>query len=169
MIIFSKKPWINPKIEIRNSPLGGRGMFALEKIDIEENVLTFGGDYIDKAEAEKIDGKLIMQWDENLFTAENRGDDETYFINHSCDSNAWLKDAFTLTARRDILLGDEITADYALWEANENYVSKWSCKCGSPKCRGRVTGKDWQRPDLQKMYQDHFSPLINKRIKNNYE
>jgi SET domain-containing protein len=164
MIIVSKKPWINPKIEIRNSSIGGRGMFALEKINVGEDILTFGGDYIDEAEVKKISGKLVMQWDENLFTAEDRGDDETYFVNHSCDGNTWMKDAFTLTARRDILPGEEVTADYALWEANENYVSKWSCKCGSSKCRGRVTGQDWRRPDLQKMYQGHFSPLINKKI-----
>ena len=167
MIIVSKKLWINPKIEIRNSSIGGRGVFALEKIGVEEDILTFGVDYIDKAEAEKIDDKLVMQWDEKLFTAENRGDDETYFINHSCDSNAWMKDAFTLMARREILTGEEVTADYALWEANENYVSKWSCKCGSLKCRGRVTGQDWRRPDLQKMYHDHLSPLINKKTLKN--
>lgn len=166
MILVSKKSWLNPKIEIKKSPLGGRGMFALEKIFESEDVLVFGGDYIDttEAEKEKKKGRLVMQWDKNLFTSEERGDDETYFINHSCNSNTWMKDAFTLVARHEILPDEEITADYALWEADENYLSKWLCKCSTPECRSRVTGKDWQRLDLQKRYKNHFSPLINGRI-----
>ena len=28
-----------------------------------------------------------MQWDENLFSVENRGEDKGYFINHSCEPN----------------------------------------------------------------------------------
>lgn len=166
VIITSKKSWINPKIQIKNSSLGGRGMFALEKIEAGEDILTFGGDYIDKDEAleEKAKGKLVMQWDENLFTAEERGDDDTYFLNHSCNGNTWMKDAFTLIAHHDILPGEEVTADYILWEADENYISKWKCQCGEHKCRGQVTGKDWQQSELQERYKNHFSPLINKRI-----
>jgi hypothetical protein len=57
-----------------------------------------------------------MQRDDNLFSVEDRGDDETYFINHSCDGNLRMKDAFTLIARIDINNDEEITADYALWE-----------------------------------------------------
>ncbi|MBI5356696.1 hypothetical protein HZB78_03715 [Candidatus Collierbacteria bacterium] len=75
-----------------------------------------------------------------------------------------MKDAFTITAMRDIKIGEEITADYAIWEADENYISKWECNCGSAFCRQRVTGKDWRLPELQARYKNHFSPLINKRI-----
>jgi len=71
-----------------------------------------------------------MQWNTNLFSVENRGDDSGYYINHSCDSNLWMKDAYTLIAKTDINRGEEITADYVLWEADEAYVSKWNCKCG---------------------------------------
>ena len=61
--------------------------------------------------------------------------------------------------------GEEITADYALWEADENYISKWECSCGSIDCRKKITGKDWRINKIQEKYKDHFSPLINKRIK----
>jgi len=37
--------------------------------------------------------------------------------NHSCDSNLWMRDPFTLEARRDIAPGEEITVDYALQTA----------------------------------------------------
>ncbi len=119
-----------------------------------------------KIKADKVrgEGKLVMQWDEDLFSVENRGDDIGYYINHSCDPNLWMQDAYTLVAKRDIEEGEEITADYALWEADENYVSKWKCSCGLSFCRKRITGKDWRLPGLQKRYKGHFSPLINKRI-----
>lgn len=165
-----KETWISPKIEIRKSPLGGKGMFALEDIKEGEKVLVWGGewgkDYVDKIDANKAkqEGKLIMQWDDDLFSVETPGDSPGYFINHSCDPNAWMIDAFTHVARRDIKKGEEVTNDYAFMEADENFVADWNCKCGSPLCRGKFTGKDWRLPELQKRYRNHFSPLINKRI-----
>lgn len=163
--------WVSPKIEIKKSPLDGKGMFAIKPIKSGEKVLVWGGrwgvDYVDKVNATKAEkeGKLVMQWDENLFSVEEKGDDDTYYINHSCDPNVWMQDTFTLVARTDIKEGEELTADYSLWEADKDFVSKWKCNCGSKLCRGRVTGKDWRIPELQKRYKGHFSPFINKRIK----
>ncbi|HEY1074493.1 MAG TPA: AAA family ATPase [Patescibacteria group bacterium] len=158
--------WINSKAEIKVSPVQGKGLFARELIKGGEEVVRWGGEYTDRvgAEVARNTGKLVMQWDDNLFSIEDRGDDDAYFINHSCEPNLWMKDAYTLIARRDINPGEELTADYALWEADENYVSRWECKCGSSRCRHKITGKDWRRPELQKHYKDHFSPLINKRM-----
>jgi len=143
-------------------------MFAIENIKSGEKILIWGGEYVDKETAEKAreKGKLVMQWDENIFSIEYRGEDLGYFINHSCDSNSWTTDTFTLSAKREIPKGEEITADYALWEADENYISKWDCRCGSPLCRGKITGKNYKLLEIQDRYKNHFSPLINKRIEN---
>src|SRR3989344_4926025 len=142
---------INSKVEVRDSQIGGMGMFAKEHIATHETVVEWRGDYTDKESAIKAQNeyKLIMQWDTNLYSIETRGDDEAYFINHSCDPNVWMDDAFTLVARREIKKGEELTADYALWEANENYISQWNCKCSSPLCRKKMTGKDWRLKELQ--------------------
>jgi hypothetical protein len=75
-----------------------------------------------------------------------------------------MTDEVTLVARRDIAQDEELTADYAMWEADENHVMRWACVCGSPRCRGRVTGQDWRLPELPQRYRGHFSPLINQRI-----
>ena len=141
-------------------------MFTIEKIPAGEPLIVFGGEYVNTKEAKnaKANGKLVMQWGDDLFSIEDRGDDLGYFINHSCDPNTWMKDAFTITAMRNIKIGEEITTDYAIWEADENYISKWECNCGSTKCRRKVTGKDWRLFELQERYKNHFSPLINKRI-----
>ena len=161
------KDWVNSKVEVRNSPFEGKGMFAKETIREGEKVIVWRGQYVNttKAEQARLDGKLVMQWDDDLFSIEKRGDDQGYFINHSCDSNLWMQDAYALIAKRKIPVNEEITADYALWEADENYISGWNCKCGSEKCRGKVTGKDWQTFEVQEKYLNHFSPLINRRIK----
>jgi hypothetical protein len=158
--------WIHPNIEIKVSELGGKGMFATSPIGLGEKVLVWGSVYVNKQEAQGAvqDGKLVLQWDEDLFSVEERGEEEAYFINHSCDPNVWMSDAFTLIARRDVFVGEELVADYALWEAREDYVSSWDCNCGAKNCRSKVKGADWMLPELQISYAGHFSPLLNKRI-----
>ncbi len=107
---------LSQKVEARDSPVHGRGLFAVAPIRQGELVVRFGGKYVkgDDAEKAKANGKLVMQWDEDLFSVEDRGDDEGYFINHSCDSNLWMRRAFSLVARRDIEKGEELNADYVL-------------------------------------------------------
>jgi SET domain-containing protein len=171
---YRKESWIDPRIEIKSSPLHGKGMFAVASIRKGEVVVIWGlpKTYKYKEDAEKAaangraKGKSIIvgQLDEDLFTVEERGDDPTYFMNHSCDSNVWMKDEVTLIARRDIKPNEELTLDYALTEADEDHEASWKCVCGSPMCRRRYTGKDWRIPELQERYLGHFTPLINKRI-----
>ena len=161
-----KQDWKSSKVDIHTSSVEGKGLFANSDIDRGEKIIVWGGNYTDEngaLEAKK-NGLLVMQWDDDLYSFESRANDDGYFINHSCDPNMWMADAYTLITSRDIKSGEELTADYALWEADESYVSKWKCKCGSPLCRGRVTGVDWKKPDLQNRYKEHFSPLLNKRI-----
>lgn len=91
-------------------------MFAIRDIAEGEKVVVWGGNYVghDEAVLAKSNGKLVMQWDDDLYSVEERGDDESYFINHSCDPNLWMVDAFTLVARHNIQSGSELTADYAV-------------------------------------------------------
>lgn len=168
--IEQKETWINPKIEIKEVKNKGKGMFATELIKVGETVLVWGGvwgeDYTNEqgANQAKAKGKLVIQWDDDLYSVEDKGEELGYFLNHSCDPNVWMKDAFTLIAKRDIQAGEEVVADYVFWEADPNYMSEWQCQCGSPMCRERVTGNDWKLLELQEKYKGHFSPLINKRI-----
>ena len=163
---YPVQTWTDSRIEIRGSSIGGRGMFATAPIRAGEKLVVFGGIYMDAegAEQAKSQNKLVMQWDDDVYSVEERGDYDGYFINRSCDPNMWMQDAFTFIARRDIQTGEEITADYALFEADPNFVSKWKCRCHSPLCRERVTGEDWRLRELQERYRGHLSPLLNKRI-----
>lgn len=171
---YRKKSWIDSRIEIRPSQLHGRGMFAIAPIKEGEVVVIWGlpNIYTTKEDAEKAaakgraEGKSIYvgQIDEGLFTVEERGIDPTYFMNHSCDPNVWLKDEVTLIARRDIKPHEELTIDYALMETDEDFEASWKCACGSPLCRKRYTGKDWRIGELRERYCGHFTPFIGKRI-----
>lgn len=159
--------WINPRIEIFNSPIHGRGLRAIADIIQGETVLIWGGEcYTDKngAIAAQRQGKAIMQWDEDVFSFETAGDEDLFAVNHSCDPNSWMEDAFTLISRRAIMSGEEITTDYALWEMNEQFISSWICHCGAGCCRRRVTGNDWKSRILQQRYAGHFSPWVNTLI-----
>ncbi len=160
--------WISQNTEIKTSNIGGKGLYAKDSIRKGELVVVWGGNYVNSEEAEKDKdrGLLVMQWDDNLFSVEDRGEGTGYFVNHSCEPNLWMEGAYALVAMRDIEKGEELTADYVIWEGDEDYVSKWNCNCGSLKCRGRITGKDWKLPELQERYKGHFSPLLNKRIEN---
>jgi hypothetical protein len=116
------------------------------------------------ADGARAEGKDVGQWDDDLYSIEDRGADDGYFLNHSCDSNLWFKGAVTLLARRGAEPGEELTIDYALFEADEAFRAPWPCRCGTENCRGTVTGRDWQPADVQARYAGHFSPLLEKWI-----
>ena len=164
------RSWISPKVKVRQSIVHGRGIVAVSEIPRGEAILVWGGaNYTDEAGALEAlkQGRSVMQWDDDVFSCEVEGDEgntESFLINHSCDPNAWMDGVYTICARRDICPGEEVVADYALWEADESHVSSWSCQCGARLCRGRVTGADWKDPRLREQYRGHFSPLLNKRI-----
>ena len=82
--------------------------------------------------------------------------------NHSCDPNLWWVGAYALAARREIAAGDELTNDYATSTASATF--RMPCRCGSPICRGVITGDDWRRPELQARYAGHWVPALAELI-----
>jgi uncharacterized protein len=75
--------WLHPDIEIRDSPIQGRGLFAARDIAAE---------------------------DVHLILPPRRPNG---YGNHSCGPNVWWIDAYSQAARRDIEAGEELTNDYA--------------------------------------------------------
>lgn len=142
-------------------------MFALRAIPPGEEIVRWGGTLYTRAQilAGLANPETIASIDEDLYLADPAGlpAAEDYSLNHSCDPNVWMADAFTLAARRRIEPGEELTADYAMWL----YGVDWTlevCRCGSSLCRGRVSGNDWRLPELQARYAGHFTPQINRLI-----
>lgn len=168
---YPTEPWLSPKVEVHSSGIHGKGMFSKVSISQGEIVVIWGGKYVSKSQADRARMSnpvlRVQQIDDDVFevfSKETAGTDPTYFQNHSCDPNTWMEDEVTISARRNIQVGEELTIDYAMFEANESYVVTESCVCAAPICRKRITGGDWRLPELQKRYGNHFSPLINRRI-----
>jgi uncharacterized protein len=158
----------SPKTEVRTSPIHGRGLFANAAIAKDEIVAVKGGHIIDgKTLREQIApalGPVEIQIDDDLYiapisAAEREG--SMLYSNHSCGANLGIRGEITFVAMRDIAAGEELTHDWCTTD-NGDYTLK--CNCRSPDCRGTLTGKDWQRADLQQKYAGYFSAYLQKKI-----
>jgi SET domain-containing protein len=163
--------WIDPRIEIRASPIHGQGMFAKAPIQPGETVTIWGGTVLlteDDLAANRANSYIWATIGEGLYLARlirEEAEDLANYLNHACDPNVWLQDEITLVTRREIASGEELTIDYALFEGDENWVGPWACQCGAENCRGVYTGRDWREKELQERYGNHFSPFICERIR----
>lgn len=160
--------YLSPKTEVRESKIHGRGLFAVAAIAKDEIVAVKGGHIVDrKTLREKITprlGPVEIQIDDNLFVApatEEERDLSMLYSNHSCDPNLGMRGEITFVAVRDIRAGEELTHDWAITDDDDYSVE---CNCGASRCRQIITGKDWQRPELQKRYAGYFSAYLTRKI-----
>jgi SET domain-containing protein len=96
--------------------------------------------------------RYAYQISEDTYTGRKDGVpiDAADFTNHCCDPTTWFINDTTMTARRDILPGEEITYDYATSETDEDFILV--CGCGSPNCRKIIRGTDHLLPQVQEAY-----------------
>jgi SET domain-containing protein len=162
---YTDLSWYDPRLVVRESPIQGKGLFARTLIRAGETVMVWGGVIYTRADLQsgRNLGPFSYSFIEEVVLLAGPGDGTDYYINHSCDPTLWMTGPLTLVARRDIQPGEEITGDYALWEAEAEY-RLGPCGCGSPLCRTHITGNDWQLPAVQERYAGHFLPYISRRI-----
>jgi uncharacterized protein len=164
---FQNEPvtmWFDRRLVMRKSSIHGTGTFALEAIQAGERLIWVSGGVVYTTEDWR-SGRVQLvgeqynesQIGEDLFRATPIS--LYYYVNHSCEPNMLNDVAF-----RDIQAGEEITTDYAYCEASPDYLLE-PCRCGSAQCRGRLSGNDWQRPELQQRYRGYFTPHIEHLIR----
>lgn len=86
----------------------------------------------------------------------------SHLVNHSCNPNLASTDNYeTVLALRDISPREELTFDYVTFNTG---TDEFDCACGAACCRGRFTGSDWMRPDLQERYRSYFQQNIQVKI-----
>ena len=156
------------KTEVHESQIHGRGLFAMADIAEDEIVAVKGGHIIDgKTLRKEITPRLApveIQIDTDLFIApvtEQEREASMLCSNHSCNPNLGIRGEITFVAMRDIRAGEELTHDWAMTDDDDYSIE---CKCGTSNCRKILTGKDWQRPDLQKRYAGYFSAYLARKI-----
>jgi SET domain-containing protein len=158
----------SPKTEVRASNIHGRGLFATADIAKDEIVAVKGGHIVTgqvlQDQITPVLGPVEIQIDDDLYiapvTAEER-DGSMLYSNHSCDANLGVRGEITFVARRDVAAGEELTHDWCTTDDGDYSVK---CNCGATDCRGTLTGKDWQKPELQKKYAGYFSAYLQKKI-----
>src|SRR5215469_6612213 len=141
-----------PPIQVRDSIVHGRGVFATRRIAKGERIIEYLGERVSHDEADR----RYESKDENdshtfLFIVDSKtvidagvaGNDARFF-NQSCDPNCEStveKRRVFIDALRDIEPGEELTYDYQIYKEEgdpENIDEVFACRCGSPKCRGTM-------------------------------
>lgn len=130
---------------ILDSPIQGRGAFAVKPIAKGETIAEYTGERITKAESERrceAGNPYIFQIDELTDLDGDNPDNAARFINHSCDPNCEALDyegRIWIEAIRDIRPGEELTFNYGygLADYRDN-----PCGCGTPNCLGYIVAVD---------------------------
>jgi hypothetical protein len=160
--------YISPKAVVKESAIHGKGLFAGEQIAKGEIVCVKGGYIFDRRTLDAMPEwfrAAEIQIGPDLFIGpvdEHEREGSMIFSNHSCEPNIGVQGQIVFVALRDIAAGEELTHD---WATTDDDDYELECKCGAATCRGIVTGKDWQRPDLQEKYKDHFSLYLMEKIR----
>jgi len=144
-----KSPVIDPRyacfrLEIRESRIHRRGVYALERIPPRRKVMEYTGERISRRETKRRgDGPVTY-----LFTLDDYwtldgavGGSGAEIINHSCDPNIYtmvFKGHILYMSKRLIRPGEELTVDYRFSDKVEHVT----CKCGSKACRGTINLKE---------------------------
>jgi hypothetical protein len=87
-------------------------------------------------------------------------------VNHCCEPNAGFHGQIFVVAIRDIIRGEEVTFDYAMCLGDSRNAAPYrlQCHCGSARCRGWITDRDWTISGLQTRYRGFFQPYLQARI-----
>lgn len=164
---FLRLSWLSPKTEVHQSPIHGHGLFATADFVKDEVVAVKGGHIVTRKELRDINARLgpvEIQIGDDLFIAPVKPEEREasmLYSNHSCDANLGVRGNIVFVAMHDIRGGEELTHDWCITD-DDNYSV--NCRCGSAHCRATLTGKDWQRPELQKRYEGYFSTYLAAKI-----
>jgi SET domain-containing protein len=160
--------YISPKAEVRESPIHGRGLFAVEPFEAGEVVCVKGGYVFGRETLRAMPGwfgSAEIQVAEDLFIgplSEDEREGSMLFTNHSCDPNMGVRGQIVFVAMRAVAAGEELTHDWATTDDDDYEVG---CNCGAALCRKVINGQDWRRKDLQEKYRGFFSSHLEDKIR----
>ncbi len=160
--------YISPKATVKESPIQGRGLFAVDPIGKGEIVCVKGGYVFNRPTLREVSpalGPSEIQIGEDLFIGpldKDEREGSMIFSNHSCDPNIGVQGQIVFVAIRDIRAGEELTHD---WATTDDDTYEMECHCGAQNCRKVITGQDWRRTDLQESYNGYMSWYLVEKIK----
>lgn len=169
--LFLKKiqseSYVNPKVERKDSPGKGAGLFAKEDINKGEIVSISGGVIIHRDKWEEFrnsngDYAYFIENDFLISPLNPQDPSDDWRMNHCCHANCGVKGQICFVAMRDIKKNEELTFDYAMTESDPDY--KIPLSCNKDNCRNEFTGNDWKNPEIIKNYAGYFSLYLQEKI-----
>ncbi|HEV7606098.1 MAG TPA: SET domain-containing protein-lysine N-methyltransferase [Steroidobacteraceae bacterium] len=142
----------SPLIEVRDSEVHGRGVFAVADIRKGARIVEYLGDRVSHAAAdaryedhdENDNHTFLFIVNRNTVIDAAVGGNAARFINHHCDGNCTSvieNRRVFIDATRAIAPGEELGYDYEIGRDKDdppNVDEIYACRCGSPKCRGSM-------------------------------
>jgi len=135
------------QIEVRESGVHGRGVYAAQVIPEGTRIIEYTGERVswEAAPDDPDDPHTFNFGLENgdVINPEVGGNDARW-INHSCDPNCEAveeDDRIFIDALRDIQPGEELLYDYHMEldePITESAKKKFGCRCGAANCRGTM-------------------------------
>jgi len=144
------------RIAVHNSPIHGRGVFALRRIPKGVRIIEYKGKLITDKEADRRYSRMhansphtmLFSLDGGLVIDATRRGNSARWINHSCAPNCEIEEEghrIFIDARRDIRAGEELSYDYNL-QIGEKHTKKakreHACFCKARRCRGTMLGEE---------------------------
>lgn len=148
---------------ITDSKKHGRGIFTKKNFKKGDTVFIIKG---------KIKHWMVTNQKESLYGPNWVGigknlwidpEEPAVYLNHSCDPSCGIKGRVTVKALRNIMIGEEITVDYATTEIDRLWHMK--CDCGSKNCRKVINSIQF----LPKKIYNKYTPFIPTYFKKVYE
>ena len=140
---------------IRDSPIQGRGAFAIEFIPAGTRLIEYAGARLTPEEADArypdVAGErhhtFLFAIDDHVVVDAAVDGNEARWINHSCDPNCDAvidDDRIWIESIRDIEPGEELAYDYAYVLPERHTPAakrRFPCNCGAASCRGTLLAK----------------------------
>lgn len=139
-------------IEVRESPVHGRGVYATLRIRKGARIIEYVGERISQEEGNRRYGDddadrphvLLFTVDDDTVIDAAVGGNEARFINHSCNPNCEAVEdggRIFIEAIRAITPGQELFYDYKMTHEDyedEETQRRYACRCGAKNCRATM-------------------------------
>jgi SET domain len=136
------------KYLMKGNSISGYGIYASQ--DMQPNELIFKGEEMNQrivtrrhveenwsVKEKEIFAKYAYPLSNEVFLLWDNNPSGWAPQNHSCSPNT-IYDGLNVKASKPIKKGEELTLDYSSFL--DEHMEPFQCRCGSPNCRGLVTG-----------------------------
>ncbi len=130
MIELRKETNAQFKLKVGRSKTGF-GLYAMEPIPKGKKIIEYVGRVLTNEPDDATNGLYIFNINKHLDVDGAPRFNTARYINHSCRPNAesdTIKDHIWIKARRNIMLGEELTYDYGK-EYFDEYIKPKGCRC----------------------------------------